>query len=203
MMRVEMPKALKPGDKFVFSIKWWYNIPDHTVDRARSGYEVFEDGNKGYVIAQFYPRMAVYSDVEGWQNSQFWGRDEFALPFGNFEVSITVPSDHVLDATGVLVNRKEVFSKEMMRRYELAKKSYDKPVLIVTQDEAERASTGFATGSKTWKFDASGLYDLLDQKLENTSVNITKDMHCWDLSVRWYPTGINQGFYLRFGIKAS
>jgi hypothetical protein len=159
MMRVEMPKALKPGDKFVFSIKWWYNIPDHTVDRARSGYEVFEDGNKGYVIAQFYPRMAVYSDVEGWQNSQFWGRDEFALPFGNFEVSITVPSDHVLDATGVLVNRKEVFSKEMMRRYELAKKSYDKPVLIVTQDEAERASTGFATGSKTWKFDAKMVRD--------------------------------------------
>jgi hypothetical protein len=159
MMRVEMPKALKPGDKFVFSIKWWYNIPDHTVDRARSGYEVFEDGNKGYVIAQFYPRMAVYSDVEGWQNSQFWGRDEFALPFGNFEVSITVPSDHVLDATGVLVNRKEVFSKEMMRRYELAKKSYDKPVLIVTQDEAERASKGFATSSKTWKFDAKMVRD--------------------------------------------
>jgi hypothetical protein len=159
MMRVEMPKALKPGDKFVFSIKWWYNIPEHTVDRARSGYETFEDGNKGYVIAQFYPRMAVYSDVEGWQNSQFWGRDEFALPFGNFEVSITVPSDHVLDATGVLVNRKEVFSKEMMRRYELAKKSYDKPVLIVTQDEAERASKGFATSSKTWKFDAKMVRD--------------------------------------------
>ncbi len=159
MMRVEMPQALEPGDKFVFSIKWWYNIPEHTVDRARSGYETFEDGNKGYVIAQFYPRMAVYSDVEGWQNSQFWGRDEFALPFGNFEVSITVPSDHVLDATGVLTNRKEVFSKEMMRRYELAKKSYDKPVLIVTQDEAERASKGFATDSKTWKFDAKMVRD--------------------------------------------
>ena len=159
MMRVDMPKHLKTGEKFVFSIKWWYNIPDHTIDRARSGYEVFDDGNKGYVIAQFYPRMAVYSDVEGWQNSQFWGRDEFALPFGNFDVNITVPSDHTLDATGLLLNRKEVFSKEMMNRFENAKKSYDKPVLIVTQDEAEAASKGFATTKKTWKFRAENVRD--------------------------------------------
>ncbi|WP_034261311.1 M1 family metallopeptidase [Altibacter lentus] len=159
MMRVEMPSALKPGEKFTFSIKWWYNIPDHTIDRARSGYETFADGNRGYVIAQFYPRMAVYNDVEGWQNSQFWGRDEFALPFGNFEVNITVPADHTLDATGVLLNRKEVFSKEMMNRYEQAKKSYDKPVLIVTQAEAEAASKGFATNTKTWKFKAENVRD--------------------------------------------
>jgi len=159
MMRVEMPKDLKPGEKFSFSIKWWYNIPDHTIDRARSGYEVFEDGNRGYVIAQFYPRMAVYNDVEGWQNSQFWGRDEFALPFGNFDVSITVPADHVLDATGKLLNRKEVFSKEMMKRYEQAKRSYDTPVQIVTEAEAEAASKGFSTATKTWKFRAENVRD--------------------------------------------
>ena len=159
MMRVEMPKNLEPGEEFTFSIKWWYNIPDHTIDRARSGYEVFKDGNKGYVIAQFYPRMAVYNDVEGWQNSQFWGRDEFALPFGDFEVSITVPADHVLDATGTLQNRKDVFSKTMMNRYEKAKKSYDKPVLIVTQEEAEKASKGFSKSTKTWKFKAENVRD--------------------------------------------
>ena len=159
MMRVEMPKSLKTGEKYSFSVKWWYNIPDHTIDRARSGYEVFEDGNKGYVIAQFYPRMCVYSDVEGWQNSQFWGRDEFALPFGTFDVSITVPSDHVLDATGMLQNRKEVFSKTMMDRYERAKKSYNTPVVIVTQEEAEAASKGFATTKKTWKFHADMVRD--------------------------------------------
>ena len=159
MMRVEMPKDLKPGEKFSFSIKWWYNIPDHTIDRARSGYEVFEDGNRGYVIAQFYPRMAVYNDVEGWQNSQFWGRDEFALPFGNFDVSITVPADHVLDATGKLLNRKEVFSKEMMKRYEQAKRSYDTPVQIVTEAETEAASKGFSTATKTWKFRAENVRD--------------------------------------------
>jgi len=159
MMRVEMPQNLKPGDQFAFSIKWWYNIPDHTVDRARSGYEVFEDGNKGFVIAQFFPRMAVYNDVEGWQNSQFWGRDEFALPFGDYEVNITVPADHVLDGTGVLQNRKEIFSKEMMDRYNKAKSSYDKPVIIVTQAEAEAASKGFAKRTKTWKLKAENVRD--------------------------------------------
>lgn len=109
MMRIELPNVLKSGEQFSFSIKWWYNINDHVKDGGRSGYEYFsENDNRIYVIAQFYPRMAVYSDVEGWQNSQFWGRDEFALPFGNFEVNITVPDDHILDGTGKLMNRKEI-----------------------------------------------------------------------------------------------
>ncbi len=159
MMRVEMPKDLQPGDQFEFSIKWWYNIVEHTVDRARSGYETFDDGNRGYVIAQFYPRMAVYNDVEGWQNSQFWGRDEFALPFGDFKVNITVPADHVLDGTGVLTNRKDIFSKTMMSRYEQAKKAYEKPVIIVTQAEAEAAAKGFSKKTKTWKLDAKNVRD--------------------------------------------
>ncbi|WP_223032889.1 M1 family metallopeptidase [Hanstruepera marina] len=160
MMRIELPKPLMTGEKFSFSIKWWYNINDYVNMGGRSGYEYFpEDGNRNYIIAQFYPRMAVYSDVEGWQNSQFWGRDEFALPFGNFEVNITVPSDHILDATGKLTNRKEVFSKEMMKRFEQAKKSYDKPVMIVTQEEAEAAEKGRATDTKTWKFYAENVRD--------------------------------------------
>ncbi|GGH34951.1 aminopeptidase [Mangrovimonas yunxiaonensis] len=160
MMRVELPEPLKTGEKFVFSIKWWYNINDHVNEDGRSGYEYFpEDGNRAYVIAQFYPRMAVYNDVEGWQNSQFWGRDEFALPFGNFEVNITVPADHILDATGELMNRKEVFTKTMMKRYEDAKKTYDKPVLIVTQEEAEQAEKTFSNDKKTWKFYAENVRD--------------------------------------------
>ncbi len=160
MMRVELPKAMKSGDKFSFSIKWWYNINDHVVEDGRSGYEYFpKDGNKAYVIAQFFPRMAVYSDVEGWQNSQFWGRDEFALPFGDYEVNITVPADHILDGTGKLVNRKEVYSKTMMQRYEQAKKSYDEPVIIVTQAEAEAAEKGFSNETKTWKLHAENVRD--------------------------------------------
>ena len=159
MMRIEIPKTLKTGEKFTFNIKWWYNINDHVNDGGRSGYEQFADGNRAYVIAQFYPRMAVYNDVEGWQNSQFWGRDEFALPFGDFDVNITVPADHILDATGELTNRKEVFSKTMMQRYEKAKKSYKEPVVIVTQAEAEVAEKSFSNKTKTWKFSAKNVRD--------------------------------------------
>ncbi|MFY0712847.1 M1 family metallopeptidase [Seonamhaeicola sp. NFXS20] len=160
MMRVELPEPLETGDKFTFSIRWWYNINDHVKENGRSGYEYFpKDGNRAYVIAQFFPRMAVYNDVEGWQNSQFWGRDEFALPFGDYEVDITVPADHIMEATGKLLNRKEVFSKEMMKRYEAAKKSYKKPVFIVTQEEAEAAEKGFSKQTKTWKFKAENVRD--------------------------------------------
>ncbi|MBM1108052.1 M1 family metallopeptidase [Aurantibacter crassamenti] len=159
MMRINLPEPLKSKEKISFSIKWNYNIPDHTVNRARSGYEEFADGNRAYVIAQFFPRMAVYNDVEGWQNHQFWGNGEFALNFGDYEVNITVPADHILDATGTLQNRKEVFSKEMMKRYEQAKKSYDKPVLIVTQEEAIEASKGFSEKKKTWRFKAENVRD--------------------------------------------
>ncbi|WP_027137108.1 M1 family metallopeptidase [Gaetbulibacter saemankumensis] len=160
MMRVELPENLGTGDKFSFSVKWWYNINDHVDGRGRSGYEYFaEDDNRAYVIAQFFPRMAVYSDVEGWQNSQFWGRDEFALPFGNYEVNITVPADHILDGTGKLMNRKEVFSKTMLERYEQAKKSYDEPVLIVTQEEAEAAEKTKSSETKTWKLYAENVRD--------------------------------------------
>ena len=116
MMRIDLPKPLKHGEKYSFTVKWWYNINNYMVDGGRSGYERFPDGNNLYVIAQFYPRMAVYNDVEGWQNMQFWGSGEFALPFGNFEVNITVPADHFLDATGVLQNRSEVYTPEQLKR---------------------------------------------------------------------------------------
>lgn len=160
MMRVELPTPLHTGEQFSFAIKWWYNINDHVKDGGRSGYEYFPDtDNRIYVMAQFYPRMAVYNDVEGWQNSQFWGRDEFALPFGNFDVNITVPADHILDGTGELVNRKEIFSKVMMERYEKAKKSYSEPVKIVTQAEAEAAEKGKSKSKKTWKLSAKNVRD--------------------------------------------
>ena len=160
MMRIDLPTPMKPGEKITFSVKWWYNINNYQQDGGRSGYEFFEkDGNKLYVIAQFYPRMAVYNDVEGWQNQQFWGSGEFALPFGNFDVNITVPADHVMEATGELLNPAEVFTAEQMKRYELAKKSFDNPVVIVTQAEAEAAEKGFSTKKKTWKFSAKNVRD--------------------------------------------
>jgi hypothetical protein len=160
MMRLELPKLLKHGEKISFSIKWWYNINNYTIDGGRSGYEHFDkDGNNLYVLAQFYPRMAVYNDVEGWQNMQFWGAGEFALPFGNFEVNITVPADHILEATGTLLNRNEVFTTEQLQRYQLAEKSFDKPVIVATQAEAEAREKGFSTAKKTWKFKAENVRD--------------------------------------------
>ena len=161
MMRIDLPKALKKGEKVVFSIKWWYNINDYMKDggNGRSGYEVFPDGNKIYVIAQFYPRMCVYNDVEGWQNMQFWGRSEFALTFGNYDVKITVPADHILDGTGVLQNRSEVYTTEQEKRWQLAENSFDKPVIIVTQAEATAAEKNFATTTKTWHLKAENVRD--------------------------------------------
>jgi hypothetical protein len=160
MMRINLASPLKPGEKISFSVKWWYNINNYRKEGGRSGYEFFEkDGSKLYVIAQFYPRMAVYNDVEGWQNMQFWGSGEFALPFGNFDVNITVPADHVIDATGELTNRNEVFTAEQVKRYEQAQKSFDKPVVIVTQAEAEAAEKGFSEKKKTWKFSAKNVRD--------------------------------------------
>jgi hypothetical protein len=160
MMRINLATPMKPGTSLSFSIKWWYNINNYQQDGGRSGYELFEkEGNRLYVIAQFYPRMAVYNDVEGWQNMQFWGGGEFALPFGNFDVNITVPADHVMDATGELMNRSEVFTPEQVKRYELAQKTFDKPVVIVTQAEAEAAEKGFSNKKKTWKFSAKNVRD--------------------------------------------
>jgi len=161
MMRIDLPKALKKGEKVVFSIKWWYNINDYMKDggNGRSGYEVFPDGNKIYVIAQFYPRMCVYNDVEGWQNMQFWGRSEFALTFGNYDVKITVPSDHILDGTGVLQNRSEVYTAAQEKRWQLAENSFDKPIIIVTQEEATAAEKNFATAKKTWHLKAENVRD--------------------------------------------
>ena len=160
MMRIELDKPLKYNEKISFSIKWWYNINNYRLDGGRSGYEHFDkDGNNLYVIAQFYPRMAVYNDVEGWQNQQFWGSGEFALPFGDFEVNITVPADHILEATGDLLNRSEVFTKAQLERYQLAEKTFDKPVVVVTQAEAEAAEKGFSDKKKTWKFKATNVRD--------------------------------------------
>ena len=160
MMRIDLPNPISKGQSVSFKIKWWYNINDHVNQDGRSGYETFpSDENRAYIIAQFFPRMCVYNEVEGWQNYQFWGDGEFALPFGDYEVNITVPADHILEATGELINRKEVYSKEMMKRFNQAKKSYEKPVIIVSEDEAIEAEKGFSNDKKTWRFQAKNVRD--------------------------------------------
>jgi hypothetical protein len=159
MLRIHLDKPLQPKTSISFRVKWWYNINDRMLVGGRSGYEYFEkDSNYLYTIAQFFPRMCVYNDVEGWQNKQFLGRGEFALPFGDYEVSITVPSDHVVGATGELQNGNTIMTAEQRKRMELARSS-DSPVLIITQDEAERAEKNRSKTTKTWNFKALNVRD--------------------------------------------
>ncbi len=160
MMRIDLDEVLQPGKSVSFNIDWWYKINDRMKDGGRSGMEYFEaDDNYIYTIAQFYPRMAVYDEVEGWQNKQFTGRSEFALTFGNFDVKISVPSDHVVAATGVLQNKREVMSEEEIRRFEKAQQSFDSPVVIVTEDEAKKALKSKAEDEVTWHFKAENVRD--------------------------------------------
>jgi len=160
MMRLNLDKPLASGETFSFKIKWWYNINNHREQRGRSGFEHFPaDGNNNYVITQFFPRLCVYDNVDGWQNKQFWGRSEFALEFGNYEVNITTPEDHLLGATGVLKNESEVLTKTQQKRLTEAKKSFLKPILIVTQEEATEIEKTRSKKTKTWRFYAENVRD--------------------------------------------
>ncbi|ERM83574.1 aminopeptidase [Rhodonellum psychrophilum GCM71 = DSM 17998] len=161
MMRVDLPQPLKAGEKFEFTVDWSFNIHDRmSFIGGRPGYEFFEkDGNYLYTMAEWFPRMAVYSDFEGWQHKQFVGRGEFALAFGDYKVKITVPADHMVGSTGVLQNPEEVLSAVELDRWNLAQKTYDKPVVIRTQAEAERLEKGKAKNKKTWIFHAENVRD--------------------------------------------
>jgi len=159
MMRIDLSKPLQSGDSITVNIKWWYTINDRMEIGGRSGYEYFkEENNYLYTIAQFFPRMAVYSDVTGWQNKQFLGRGEFTLPFGDYDVKLTVPASMVVGATGEIQNTKDVLSSKQMERLEQAKNS-DKPVLIVTQEEAIANEKDRTTNTKTWHFKAENVRD--------------------------------------------
>jgi len=159
MMRVELPTSLKPGQKFTFSISWNYKISDRLRYGGRGGYEYFpEDGNHLFTMSQWYPRLCVYSDFQGWQNHQFTGRGEFALTFGNFKVQMTVPADHVIGATGECQNYQQVLSPTQYARLQKAQTSKE-PVEIVTLDEAKNAEKNKSTQKKTWIFKADNVRD--------------------------------------------
>ena len=159
MMRIDLPEPLQPGAQTSFSIEWTNLIPDARAVRARGGYEHFdEDGNDVFGLAQWFPRLAVYSDATGWQNKQFLGAGEFALEFGDYEVSITVPADHVLAATGELQNPEQVLTAEQRERLERARTS-DAPLFVVTPDEALANQAERSTETRTWHYVARDVRD--------------------------------------------
>ncbi|MEY4456195.1 MAG: hypothetical protein RLY15_459 [Bacteroidota bacterium] len=160
MMRIELPTSLKPGQKFVFKIDWNYKITDRMTVGGRGGYEFFpEDGNHLFTMAQWFPRLAVYSDFQGWQHHQFTGRGEFALAFGNYNVAITVPGDHVVMATGECQNYPAVLSAAQLARWNKAVTSFKEPVEVVTLDEAKAAEKNKVATTKTWIFKAENVRD--------------------------------------------
>ncbi len=160
MLRVDLITAMKSGDKYSFKVEWSYVEKDRMKFGERGGYEFFpEDGNYLYTEAQWFPRMCVFDDYEGWQNKQFIGQGEFALVFGNYRVRITVPSDHIVGATGVLQNPKLVLTKEQIERFEKAKKTFDQQVFIVTEEEVRKKEKEHSTKKSTWDFYAENVRD--------------------------------------------
>ncbi|MEM7658994.1 MAG: M1 family peptidase, partial [Bacteroidota bacterium] len=159
MMRVDLAEPLTPGASVSFRVKWWYNINERAKIGGRSGFEYFpEDDNYLYTIAQFFPRMCQYNDIDGWQNKQFLGRGEFTLPFGDYAVRLTVPGDHVVAATGELQNSRQLLTAAQRRRLEKARTA-NEPVIIITEDEARAAEGKRATDEKTWTFEAENVRD--------------------------------------------
>ncbi|MCG8307786.1 MAG: M1 family metallopeptidase [Cytophagales bacterium] len=159
MMRVDLPEELSRGGQYTFSVKWTYNINDRLEVRGRSGMEYFpEDGNYLYTIAQFFPRMAVYDDINGWQNKQFVDKGEFTLPFGDYKVRITVPADHIVASTGELQNSAEVLTADQMDRFEKARTAAE-PVIIVSQEEVEKKEKNKSTSKKVWEYHAVNVRD--------------------------------------------
>ena len=157
-VRINLEQPLKPGESTSLDIEWAYALVEENAVRARNGYETFEDGNDIFLMAQWYPRVTVFSDYEGWHNKEFIGNGEFTLEFGDFEVDISVPSDHVVSATGVLLNENDVLSPIQKKRMKQARKS-EKPMFIVTPDEAYDNELEKSTDYKTWSFKAENVRD--------------------------------------------
>ncbi|MGK0254776.1 MAG: hypothetical protein ACI9OE_002287 [Mariniflexile sp.] len=161
MMKVKLNNILKSGESTSFSIAWSYPITDRSMYLlSREGYEYFpDDDNTVYLIAHWFPRMAVYNDTEGWQNQQFQKLGEFALEFGDYDVEITVPEDHIIASTGTLQNSENVLTKTQRTRLETARNTFDKPIIIISKEEAEANEKTKTTKQKTWKFNATNVRD--------------------------------------------
>lgn len=161
LMRIDLPVPLASGVSVAFNIGWSYPMIETRVIGGRSGYECFtkagEDGNCIFLGAQWFPRLAVYSDYEGWHNKAFLGDGEFTLEFGDYEVNLTVPADHVVAATGELLNADILSAAQQARLAEA--RTASAPVYVVTPAEAAAAEKGKASGTRTWRFKADNVRD--------------------------------------------
>ncbi|TDJ33520.1 MAG: aminopeptidase, partial [Gammaproteobacteria bacterium] len=158
MMRIDLPEPLAPGKRITFSIDWSFNIVHEDRVNSRGGYEHFRDNDTYiYFLAQWYPRLVAYTDYAGWQHKAFLGRGEFTLEFGDYEVELTVPADHIVSATGALQNPNQVLSATQRSRLRSA--GTDTPVFIVTPEEALANEQEKSSGMKTWKFKADNVRD--------------------------------------------
>lgn len=205
MMRIDLPKVLKKGEKFVFKVDWNYNIPNRIKMGGRGGYENFpEDGNDLYTMAQWYPRMCVYSDFQGWQNHQFTGRGEFALVFGDFKVSMNVPSDHIVGGTGECKNYDQVLTSDQLSRYRKAENASE-PIEIVTLDEAKKAEKNHSKQRKTWVFEAKDVRDFAwtsSRKFVWDGMRVTiPENNNKVMAMSFYPKE-SYGLYRKFSTKA-
>ena len=159
MMRIDLPRPLASGQDVTFSIDWSFNVLYEPRVGSRGGYEHFpENDTYIYFLAQWFPRLAAYTDYAGWQHKQFLGRGEFTLEFGDYEVELTVPEDHIVSASGELQNPGNVLTAEQRRRLDQARDA-DSPVFIVTPEEAIENEKEKATGTKTWRFKAENVRD--------------------------------------------
>jgi len=159
MMRIDLPTPLVPGGNFVFNVSWNYAINNQRIFGGRAGYEYFpRDNNYLYEMAQWFPRMAAYTDYQGWQTHQFLGAGEFTLEFGDYTVRITAPNDHVVSATGVLQNGKDVLKPEWIQRLKQAETAKE-PLKIITNEEAKANESSKPTGKKVWIFKADNVRD--------------------------------------------
>jgi aminopeptidase N len=163
LMRIELPQPVAAnGGTTTFEIEWTFPMVENKVIGGRSGYECFtaegEDGNCIFQGAQWFPRLAVYSDYEGWHNKAFLGSGEFTLEFGDYTVALTVPADHVVSSTGELRNPEQVLSAEQRERLRRARDARE-PVHVVTPAEASAAEKGRKSGEKTWVFQAENVRD--------------------------------------------
>ena len=159
MMRVDLPAPLPNGETFEFQIDWNYEINNSEFVGGRAGCEFFEDdGNFIYEVAQWFPRLCAYTDTTGWQHKQFLGSGEFTLELGDYMVSITSPADHIVASTGVLLNASEVLTETQRERLKEAE-STEKPMFIVTPEEAEKNESSKSEETKTWIFKADQVRD--------------------------------------------